>query len=170
MGSFSKLADDSYLLREVADAKSVLIIGCPHCANQSIAYAKDMSVIGKSRLGGLMYKPLAITQEANRIKELFATKGIAANIKIFKKIDSPPCWLHEKERRMIAKACENADAAVTLCCSTGREGIKTVLPESFKVIPAMATVGAITAYLYIENGNDILDKTKTKVVHFKDLK
>jgi hypothetical protein len=71
---------------------------------------------------------------------------------------------------MIAQACENVDAAVTLCCSIGREGIKTALPESFKVIPAMATVGVIAAYLYIEKGNDILDKTKTKVVHFKDLK
>jgi hypothetical protein len=170
LGSYSELATDAYLLREVGNGKSVSIIGCPHCANQSIAYAKDISVIGKSMFGGLIYTPYALTEEASRIKELFKTKGISANVKIFSKISSPPCWLHEKERKMIAKTCEHSDAVVTLCCSAGREGIKTALSESFKVVPGMVTVGAITAYLKIQNGKDILDKTRTKVVHFKEMK
>jgi hypothetical protein len=164
------LAEDAYLLNEVADSKSVCIIGCPHCANRSIAYAKGMSVIGKSALSGLIYKPYAVTQEADRLKELFATKGVAATVKIFKKTDSPPCWLHQKERKAIAKACEKADAAVTLCCNAGRRGIKTALPASFKVIPGMSTVGSISAYLTLKNGNDVMDKAKTEVVYLKNFK
>jgi hypothetical protein len=55
LGSFSELASDEYLLQQVGDAKSVTIIGCPYCTNQSIAYAKDMSIIGKTSLGGLIF-------------------------------------------------------------------------------------------------------------------
>lgn len=169
MGSFSIRADDSYLLNRVGAADSVCIIACPHCANQSIAYTKGMSIIGKSSLGGLYYKPYAIIQEAKRLKELFASKGITSRIEIFKKIDSPPCWLHEKERKSISKACEKANVAVTLCCSAGCNGIKTALPESFKVV-AGATVGTICSYISIEKGKDILDKEKTEVTHFKKMK
>jgi hypothetical protein len=170
MGSFSQIAEDSYILSEAADAKSVCIIGCPHCANQSLDYAKGMSVIGKSGFGGLSYKPYAITQEANRLKELFAQKGVAATVKIFKKIESPPCWLHQKERNEVAKACEKADAAVALCCNSGRRGLKTALPASFKVISGMSTVGSISAHLTLENGNDVMDKSKTEVVYLKNFK
>ena len=170
MGSFSSLTEDSYLLNEVANAKSVCIIGCPHCANQSLAYAKNLAVIGKSSFGGLIYKPYAVTQEAQRLKELFAAKGIASSVKIFKKTESPPCWLHQKERSAVAKACEKADAAVTLCCNSGRRGIKAALPSTFKVIPALTTVGSITSYLDFKNGNDVMDKAKTQVVYLKNFK
>jgi hypothetical protein len=170
LGSFSKVFDDSYLLREVGDAKSVCIIGCPHCANQSIAYAKDMEIIGKVKMGGLAYDPYALTQEANRIKNLLATKGITAKTKIFGRTISPPCWMHEKERRMVATACENTHAAITLCCSSGCEGIKTALPKTVKVVPGMATIGTISAYLETKSGKDFLNKEKTKVSTFKELK
>jgi hypothetical protein len=167
LGSFSELASDEYLLQQVGDAKSVTIIGCPYCTNQSIAYAKDMSIIGKTSLGGLIFKPYATTQEANRIKELFEQKGISADVKIF----GPPtsyalCWLNQKDRNKIAKVCENSDAVV----SAGRWGIESALPESFRVITGMATVGTISAYLSVEKGKVVLDKDKTKVVRLKETK
>ena len=170
MGSYSEIASDAYLLREVGDAQSITIFGCPYCANQSIAYSKDMSVIGKSSLGGLTYKPYAITQEANRIKELFEKKGKSASVKIFGFPTSPLCWLNQKDRSKIAKACENSDVAIALSCNAGSEGIKTAMSEPFKVVPGMATVGTISAYLSNQKGKVILDKTKTKVVRFKEMK
>ncbi len=170
MGSYSELASDAYLLQHVGNEKSVCIIGCPYCANQSIAYSKDMSVIGKSSLGGLTYKPYGVAQEANRIKELFEKKGVSASVKIFGFPTSPLCWLNQKDRNKISKACEKYDAAIALSCNAGSEGIKTALPEPFKVVPGMATVGTIAAYLSIQNGKVILDKTKTKVVRFKEMK
>ena len=171
MTSYSELANDEYFLQQVGEGKSVCIIGCPYCANQSIAFSKDISVIGKSSFGGLIYKPYAITQEANRIKALFETKGIAADVKIFGPLSSNPlCWMTEKGRSKIAKACENSDAAIALSCYLGCEGIKSALPESFKVIPGMVAVGQITSYLSKQKGKIILDKNKTKVVRFKEIK
>ena len=170
MTSYCELVSDEYLLKQVGDAKSVSIFGCPYCANQSIAFFKDMSVIGKTSLGGIRYTPYAVTEEANRIKEVFKSKGKSVNVNIFGPLASNPfCWMTEKGRSKIAKACEKSDAAIALCCNLGREGIKSALPESFKVIPGMTALGQITAYLSSQKGEIILDKTKTKVFRFKEL-
>jgi uncharacterized protein YybS (DUF2232 family) len=78
--------------------------------------------------------------------------------------------MHEKERRMVATACENTDVAITMCCSSGCEGIKTALSKTVKVVPGMATIGTISAYLETKSGKDFLNKEKTKVSTFKELK
>jgi len=168
--SYCELVSDEYLLQQVEEAKSIAIFGCPYCANQSIALSKGMSVIGKTSLGGIKYTPYAVAQEANRIKELFESKGKSADVQIYGPLASNPfCWMTEKGRSKIAKACENSDAAVALCCNLGREGIKSALPDSFKVIPGMTALGQITAYLSTQNGKIVLDKEKTKVFRFKEL-
>ena len=170
MGSYSELASDEYILRQVGDAKSVTIIGCPYCANQSVAYSKDISVIAESSLGGLRGKPYVITQEGNRIKELLESKGKTATVKTFGIPHWGLCWQNAKDRNAVAEACRQSDAAIALSCFAGCEGIKSALPESFKVIPGMATVGTICAYLSVDKGKVILDKAKTKVHLFKDMK
>ena len=170
MTSYCELVSDEYLLQQVGESKSIAIFGCPYCANQSIALSKGMSVIGKTSLGGIKYTPYAVAQEANRIKELFESKGKSADVQIYGPLASNPfCWMTEKGRSKIAKACENSDAAVALCCNMGREGIKSALPDSFKVIPGMTTLGQITTYLSTQNGKIVLNKDKTKVFRFKEL-
>ena len=169
MGTFSVLVEDAELLKEVGDASSVAIIGCTNCANISIAYAKDISPIGKSSLFGIKYTPHAVIREANRIKDLLEDKGKSVVIMIFSRTSSPPCGMHEKERGMIAETCRNIDAGVTLCCNSGWEGIKSALPESFKTIPGMKAVGILNAYLNKDGANDLLDKEKTKIIYFTEL-
>ena len=170
MTSYCELVSNEHLLQQVGEAKSIAIFGCPYCANQSIALSKGVSVIGKTSLGGIRYTPYAIAQEANRIKELFESKGKSADIQIYGPLASNPfCWMTEKGRGKIAKACENSDVAVALCCNLGRQGIKSALPDSFKVISGMTALGQITSYLSAQNGKIILDKDKTKVFRFKDL-
>jgi len=168
--SYSELVSDEYLLEQTGEAKSIVIFGCPYCANQSIALSKGMSVIGKTSLGGIRYTPYAVTQEAERIKELLESKGKSADVQIYGPLASNPfCWMTEKGRSKIAKACENADAAVTLCCNLGRLGIKSAMPDSFKVVSGMNALGQITAYLSSVKGEIILDKDRTKVYRFKEL-
>ena len=170
MTSYGELVSDEYLLQQVGDAKAVSIFGCPYCANQSIALSKGMSIIGKTSLGGIKYTPYAVTQEANRIKELLESKGKFANVNIYGPLASNPfCWMTEKGRGKIAKVCKKSDTAIALCCNLGLEGIKSALPESFKVIAGMTTLGQITAYLRSQKGKIVLDDTKTKVFRFKEL-
>ncbi len=169
MGSYSELANDSYLLRQIGDAKHVTIIACPYCANQSLAYARDIAVIGESSLGGLRSKVYVIAQEAERIKAMLESKGKSADVRVLGFPHWGLCWQNANDRKAVAKACEKSDAAITLSCFAGCEGIRNALPESYKLIPGMSTVGTISAYLTVEKGKVVLDKTKTKVHRFREV-
>jgi len=170
LGSYSEIANDEYLLQQVGDAKSITIIGCPYCANQSVAYSKGISVIAESSLGGLRGKPYVITHEGNRIKELLESKGKTATVKTFGIPHWGLCWQNAKDRNAVANACKQSDAVIALSCFAGCEGIRSALPEWFKVIAGMATLGTISSYLSVEKGKVILDKAKTKVHRFKEIK
>jgi hypothetical protein len=167
LGCYSELATDSFLLNQVSDAKSVTIFGCGFCANQSIAYQKDISVIGTSALGGLRFSCFATSAEAKRIKQLLEEKGKTVNIKFFGLPTSPFCQLNQNDRKKVVKAAEGSDAAIALSCMAGFGGIRNALPESVKVVPGMTTMGTIASYLTVEGGKVLLDKNKTRVIRFK---
>jgi hypothetical protein len=168
--SYSELVSDDYILQQVGEAKSISIFGCRVCANASIALSKGMSVIGKISLGGIRFTPYAVTQEANRIRQLLESNGKSVNVNIFSPLACNPfCGMTEKGRSKIARACEKSDTAIALSCYLGVEGIKSALPESIKVIPAMKTIGQITSYLTKKKGKIILDRDKTKVYRFKEI-
>jgi hypothetical protein len=167
LGCYSELATDTFLLNQVGDAKSVTIFGCGFCANQSIAYKNNISVIGTSSLGGLRFSCFATSGEANRIKELLEKNGKSVNIKFFGLPTSPYCQLNQNDRKRVVKAAKGSDAAIALSCMAGFGGISNALPESVKVIPGMTTVGTIASYLTVEGGKVLLDKNRTRVIRFK---
>lgn len=166
---YSELIPQEALLRGVGDAKKVIIIACPHCANTSIAYVKNIS-LGKSRgsamLNMITSKPTALIQEANSIKELFESKGITTRIAVLGKM-MPPCGMDEKGHRKIVKIAEGSDCVVALSCICGSLGMKNALPKNFKIFPAMNTVGWIDIYRKIEKGHYVIDKQLSKVIYAK---
>jgi hypothetical protein len=167
LGCYSELATDSFLLNQVENAKSVTIFGCGFCANQSIAYKKDISIIGTSALGGLRFSCFATSAEAKRIKDLLEKQGKTVNIKFFGLPTSPYCQLNQNDRKKIVKAAKGSDAAIALSCMAGFGGIRNALPESVKVVPGMTTMGTIASYLTVEGGKVLLDKDRTRVIRFK---
>ena len=168
MGSYSEIASDAYILREVGDAKNITIFECPYCANQSIGYSKSVSEIGKLSLFGFHFEPYPMGQEANRLKELFERKGKTAKVKYFNLPQPPYCQLDQKARSRIAKAYQGSDAAIALSCMAGFGGIKSALPNA-KVVHGMATLGTLAAYLTVKNGKMFLDKDKSTLVRFREM-
>ncbi len=168
MGSYSEIATDEYLLREVGDASSITIFECPYCANQSLGYAKDILELGKVSFFGFHFNPYPMGQEANRIRRLLESKGKTVSLKYFNLPNPPFCQLNQKGRSSIVKAFKNSDAAIALSCMAGFGGIKSALPDA-KVVPGMATIGTLAAYLSVEKGKMFLDKDKSKVVRFREM-
>jgi hypothetical protein len=166
VGSYSEIATDAYILREIGDSKNVTIFECPFCANQSVAYAKDTPELGKISFFGFHFKPYPIEEEANRIKQLLESKGKNVNIKYFNLPSPPYCQMDQKARKAIAQAYGDSDAALALSCMAGFGGIKSALPDA-KVVHGMATLGTLAAYLNTRNGKMYLDKSKSKLVKFK---
>jgi hypothetical protein len=167
LGCSSELATDTFLLNQVKDAESVTIFGCGYCANQSIAYKNDISLIGSSSLGGLRFSCNCTSAEANRIKELLEKNGKSANIKFFGLPTSPYCQLNQNDRKKIVKASKGSDAAIVLSCMAGYGGIRSALPQSVKVIPGMTTMGTIASYMTVKGGKVYLDKGKSRVIRFR---
>jgi hypothetical protein len=168
LGSYSEIASDAYILREVGNAKNVTIFECPYCANQSVGYAKDVSELGKVSFFGFHFDPYPMNQEANRIKKLLESNGKTVKTKFFNLPNPPFCQLNQKARIAIAKTFADSDAAIALSCMAGFGGIQSALPNA-KVVHGMATLGTLAAYLTVENGKMYLDKSKSKVVRFREM-
>lgn len=166
---YSELIPQEAILQGVGNTKKVTIIACPHCANVSIAYAKNIPY-AKSRGGGLLglitSKPTAIIQEANNIKDLLQNKGVNADIKILGKL-LPPCGMNEKDHQKIAEICKDSDCVIALSCISGCLGMKNALPKTCKIFPAMNTVGWLETCSRVEKGNHIIDKQKSRVIYAK---
>lgn len=157
---------NTYIFREIGDAKNVTIFECPFCANQSVAYAKDKPELGKVSFFGFHFQPYPIAEEANRIKQLLEKQGKTVNIKYFNLPSPPYCQMDQKARKAIAKAFTGSDAALALSCMAGYGGLKSALPDE-KVAHGMATLGTLAAYLKTQGGKMYLDKSKSKLVRFK---
>jgi hypothetical protein len=166
---YSELIPQEAILQGVGNAKKVTIIACPHCANVSIAYAKNIPY-AKSKFSGLLgmitSKPTAIIQEANSIKNLLQSKGINTEIKILGKL-MPPCGMNEKDYQKIAELGGDSDCVIALSCISGCLGMKNALPKTCKVFPAMNTVGWMETCTRIENGSRIIDKQRSRIIYAK---
>ncbi len=168
MGSYSEIATDAYILREVGEAKNVIIFECPYCANQSLGYAKDIAEIGKVSFFGFHFDPYPMNQEANRIKQLLESKGKTVRTKYFNLPNPPFCQLNQKARNAVTKAYMGSDAAIVLSCMAGFGGVQSSLPNE-KVVHGMATLGTLAAYLNVQNGKMYIDKSKSKLVRFREM-
>jgi len=166
---YSELIPQEAILQGVGNNKKVIIIACQHCANVSIAYAKNIPYaksIGGGVLGMLTSKPTAIIQEADNIKGLLENKGITAKIVILGKL-LPPCGMNEKGHRKIAELCKDSDCVIALSCISGCLGMKNALPKTCKIFPAMNTVGWLETCSKVKKGNHIIDKQKSRVIYAK---
>jgi hypothetical protein len=76
--------------------------------------------------------------------------------------------MDQKARKAIAKAFAGSlDAVLALSCMAGYGGIKSALPDE-KVVHGMATLGTLAAYLKTQGGKIYVDKSKSKLVRFKN--
>jgi len=168
MGVYSTVRPDSAILRDLKGLKSVVILCCSSCANTSIAYDKELPVsriLTDSATGRTKTIPVAIVEEANRLKVVLENNGIKASCEIF----AAPCVLSDdiaREQSEILKRCDEAEAVVTLFCPSGMLGIKRVLREKIKLVPGMKTLGLWQRYTFIdhEKGLIYIDKSKFAII------
>ncbi len=113
----------------------------------------------------IMPSPVAVLEEANRIKTLLADTVEDISVDII------PGFCIMSDGRAPGplgnvKTYAGADALVALCCVGGIAGLKMRFGDSMKIIPAMRTEGIIVAYMVNdqENGITRIDKEKSKII------
>jgi hypothetical protein len=165
---FSVTLPDGQLIEAAKGYKKIVILGCSVCANNSIAYEKGLplSKMPEDKTAKhLMPSPVAIVEEANRLKALLAdsVEVIAVDISpgfCIMSDGSAPGSLGN------VKTYPDAEAVVALCCVGGIAGLKMRFGDSKKIIPAMRTEGIIVAYMVNdpEKGITKIDKNKSRVI------
>jgi hypothetical protein len=140
LGVYSIMLPDDNLIRSVTGLQRLVILGCAGCANESLAFDKNLSLkaVFDPHMGQHMPAPDAILAEAGRLKEVLNSKvkdiRTAAGMGMCSKTtgSDPAEW---------ENMCRDADGVVALCCVAGMAGIKTALGRNVRVIPGMKTVG-----------------------------
>lgn len=165
---FSVTLPDETLIQAAKGFKKIVILGCSVCANNSIAYEKGfpLSKMPEDKTAKhIMPSPVAVVEEANRLKALLAgvveeiTIGISPGFCIMNEGNSPGSLGN-------VKSYPNIDAVVALCCVGGVAGLKMRFGDSVKIIPAMRTEGIIVACMVndLEKGLTRIDKNKSRII------
>lgn len=173
----SVLVPDSKILEEVAGFKSVAIVGCTACANNSIAYEKNLPAYMMSvdkTTGRTTLLPTAMMEETNRLKNFLESKGITVRVEIW----PPLCSVTHEEgvptsfggRRWadpeLANRCADAEAVIALCCVGGMLGVKKRLGKAVKIIRGMKTVGLSQFYFTLDEAKESIhvDKDRSTII------
>ena len=155
---------DEALFDDIGDARRILLVGCPACANigYSIHREEDMPILRFSLTG---IKPVCVRDEARRISHLLAKKG--------KSVDSwlpnapgAVCALDESARKKLLKKGQDSDAVITLSCESGKENVKSIFPDK-KVVCAMNAKGILRGVMTRRLNSIYIDRQTISVLNFK---
>lgn len=145
MGVYSIMLPDDRLIKATRGFSRIVILGCEGCANESLAYEKNVPQKAMFDWHQKQYRPAseAIIEEANHIKEVL--KNTSKDIQVVSGMglcsrstsDKPDEWI---------KVCSETQAVIALSCIAGILGIKQSLGKNIKVIPGMKTIGVLYSY------------------------
>ena len=169
------MRSDSSILREIEGLEYVVIVGCPYCANYSLAYEEDKPVqklVVDEKTGNTSKLPLAMRNETIRLKGILEGKGLRVGVEIWPPLctSTPdgelqmggPQWIDPE----LANRCSGAEAIVALCCACGVLGLKSRFGKDFNVISGMKTEGISHLYFSLDKETNLvnIDKEKSTIV------
>ena len=171
MAVYSIVLSDSTIIKRVAGFKSVVLVGCGACLNDSLAFGADRplaKVIIDGDTGKTNFQPLLVEEELKRIKILLENRGINA------KIEStvPVCeisFMTEPFISKLAKHSSEAEAIISLSCSVGTLALIKQLGKVFKVKAATKTLGIFQPSKFLDESKEFvyMDKDQSTIIKFK---
>jgi len=166
---YSVQLPDSKILSRVAGLKSVVILGCSACANMNIAHDKNLPVsrvvVDKDTEDTLLL-PVAIMEEANRLKDLLESNGVLVRIEMWGALCVLPTDNIQQAELDLISRCAEAEAVIVLACPVGAIGVKRRLGRGVKVISSMKTVGLSLDYTVFDETREFIyiDKKKSRII------
>ena len=154
---------DEVLIGDIGDARRILLIGCPACANISYSiHRQGDGPILRFTLTGI--KPVCVRDEARRISHLLAQGGASVDSWL-PNAPGAVCVLDESARKKLLKKGRDSDAVITLSCESGKENAKSIFPDK-KVVCAMNAKGILRGVMTRRLNNIYIDKQTIGVLNF----
>jgi hypothetical protein len=164
MTVYCKPKTDEVLLRELGDAESLLLLGCPICANLSYAILKnddDSPCMKITFRGG---KPQYVTKEVSRVSSLLQDKGKTVKEQVLN-FPGGLCSLNDKDMKKFRGKAADTSTIVTFSCELGKEHMESRFPGK-TVIGAMNAVGIFGAPIRQKLNRIYVDRDKANIKNF----
>jgi hypothetical protein len=135
--------DETDVVHEVADVKSVLIVPCRFCPAASLAVRNEEPYIDFPRRG---LETASYEQLIKKVKRSFEDRGVKASVFKSKLLHQfVLCMWTSKRRKKLTKLAKEYDALVVMGCEaavqTVREAVKST---TCQVIPGMKNEGLMS--------------------------
>jgi hypothetical protein len=171
MAVYSIVLPDSTILKRVAGLKSVIIVGCGACLNDSLSFSTERPlarVISDRVTSPADFMPLLVDEELKRIKKLLENNGLSAEVECM----APLCeisFMTEPFISELAKRSAEAEAIISLSCSVGTLALIKQLGKVFRIKAATKTLGVFQPSKFLDESKEFvfLDKSKSTIIKFK---
>lgn len=170
MAVYSIILPDSTILKRVSGFKSVLIIGCNACLNDSLAFHTDQplaKIISDGNTSVPDFQPMLIDNELIRIRKLLENSGLSTRIESM----VPVCeisFLTEPFISKLVKLSTEIEAILSVSCIAGTLALKKQLGKVFKILSATKTLGIFQPSKFLDESRKFiyLDKTQSTIIKF----
>jgi hypothetical protein len=170
MGVYSVITPYELIYKKLSGCKTVTIVGCAACANDSIGITDGCAlskVVGEDGRVGPREEPIAVIKKAKQLQEYLKDKGIDVNIIASFGL----CMLsyeREHEASELVEICKNSDSVITLSCVGGNVALRLILPEDFIVVSGMKTMGVFQICKIFDEDSGLVyaDGKKSQVFRF----
>jgi hypothetical protein len=164
MTVYCKPKTDEALRREIGDAQSVLLVGCPICSNLSycIQQKEDSPFLQLSLKGG---KPLFVAIEVDRVSSLLQEEGKTVEKHVFNFPGGLCAANEDKVAGKMREKTEKATTIVTFSCELGKDNMQRLFPDK-EVIGGMNAVGIFGAPINRKLNKLYLDHETTNIKSF----
>jgi hypothetical protein len=173
MAVYSVILPDSKILKRVAGLKSIVIVGCKLCANDSLAFDTDYPlgrfVVDKDT-GNTTFLPIPIEEEVKRLKNLLESKGMSVGTETLGYAVCEISYQTESDISELAKLCAGTEAILSVSCVVGTLALKKQLGKALKIVPAMKTVGVFQICKVLDEAKEFLylDKKQSTTIRFRE--
>ncbi|MCR1900170.1 hypothetical protein NSA47_14480 [Irregularibacter muris] len=165
MGLYSEMLEKEKIIKNLEDSKKVIIIVCPGCACDSIAYSLDYPDRRVEPSGDMAQDAVAINMVKKEWEEELEKQGKTVGYFWI----SDPCKLTDFECEDLRRETENYDTVAVLGCPSACAGIHRAIKDSKKkIVPMMKVVGSYVFHMKPDekNENFYIDKEASYVKLF----
>lgn len=165
MGLYSTLLDHDAVSGRLQPFDRVLMVVCPGCACESIAWACG----GPCRA---LHAQGNAAEAVNRVRQTWVSELTAQGKQVRSVTVAFPCEMFDSERAQITEALGDAQAVAVLACSGGSAAVQQLIREqgadNVRVIPLMRTAGTFSLRLVKDETGEysVVDKAHSRVTLF----
>jgi len=173
MGVHTEVLSNAEIIKKSNGFKTIVILGCGACANESLAYLKT-SIISKKipDYEGINHRiPYAVTCEMQRIAGVLRKNGHDVKILTINVYgEKTLCVLDDNDLITLKNVIPLGDVIFALCCPSGEMGIRQILGNSISIISIVRVIGTLYCHFDEDIETQKIVKKKCSVIPFSNEK